>query len=168
MGLIVFPFLNIWLQASPCVDAANTRLTRMSNHRFTLVHSDERAARGAKSGLGLKVLDAWSGHQRHTDTLSGGESFYVSLSLALGLADIVTAEAGGQALDTLFIDEGFGTLDDDTLHQVLDVLDSLRDHDRTVGVISHVAEMRRRITQRLHVRKSPVGSTLVHVTEAAE
>ncbi|MER5842733.1 SMC family ATPase [Streptomyces prasinus] len=150
------------------VDAANTRLTHMSNHRFTLVHSDERAARGAKSGLGLKVLDAWSGHQRHTDTLSGGESFYVSLSLALGLADIVTAEAGGQALDTLFIDEGFGTLDDDTLHQVLDVLDSLRDHDRTVGVISHVAEMRRRITQRLHVRKSPVGSTLVHVTEADE
>lgn len=150
------------------VDAANIRLTCMSNHRFTLVHSDERAARGAKSGLGLKVLDAWSGHQRHTDTLSGGESFYVSLSLALGLADVVTAEAGGQALDTLFIDEGFGTLDDDTLHQVLDVLDSLRDHDRTVGVISHVAEMRRRITQRLHVRKSPVGSTLVHVTEAAE
>ncbi|MEU3640799.1 SMC family ATPase [Streptomyces albogriseolus] len=150
------------------VDAANTRLTRMSHHRFTLVHSDERAARGAKSGLGLKVLDAWNGHQRHTDTLSGGESFYVSLSLALGLADVVTAEAGGQALDTLFIDEGFGTLDDDTLHQVLDVLDSLRDHDRTVGVISHVAEMRRRITQRLHVRKSPVGSTLVHITEAAE
>ncbi|MER6625424.1 SMC family ATPase [Streptomyces sp. NPDC000931] len=150
------------------VDAANTRLTRMSNHRFTLVHSDERAARGAKSGLSLKVLDAWSGHQRHTDTLSGGESFYVSLSLALGLADVVTAEAGGQALDTLFIDEGFGTLDDDTLHQVLDVLDSLRDHDRTVGVISHVAEMRRRITQRLHVRKSPIGSTLIHATEAAE
>ncbi|MFD8462661.1 AAA family ATPase [Streptomyces antimycoticus] len=150
------------------VEAANTRLTRMSHHRFTLVHSDERAARGAKSGLGLKVLDTWNGHQRHTDTLSGGESFYVSLSLALGLADVVTAEAGGQALDTLFIDEGFGTLDDDTLHQVLDVLDSLRDHDRTVGVISHVAEMRRRITQRLHVRKSPVGSTLVHVTDAAE
>ncbi|MDN3059815.1 SbcC/MukB-like Walker B domain-containing protein [Streptomyces sp. SRF1] len=147
------------------VEAANTRLTRMSHHRFTLVHSDERAARGAKSGLGLKVLDTWNGHQRHTDTLSGGESFYVSLSLALGLADVVTAEAGGQALDTLFIDEGFGTLDDDTLHQVLD---SLRDHDRTVGVISHVAEMRRRITQRLHVRKSPVGSTLVHVTDAAE
>ncbi|MFE5923581.1 AAA family ATPase [Streptomyces sp. NPDC056468] len=150
------------------VDAANTRLTRMSHHRFTLVHSDERAARNAKSGLGLKVLDAWNGHQRHTDTLSGGESFYVSLALALGLADVVTAEAGGQALDTLFIDEGFGTLDDDTLHQVLDVLDSLREHDRTVGVISHVAEMRRRITQRLHVRKSPTGSTLIHVTEAAE
>ncbi|MCC3779824.1 SbcC/MukB-like Walker B domain-containing protein [Streptomyces sp. UNOB3_S3] len=150
------------------VDAANTRLSRMSHHRFTLVHSDERAARGAKSGLDLKVLDAWSGHKRHTDTLSGGESFYVSLALALGLADIVTAEAGGQALDTLFIDEGFGTLDEDTLHQVLDVLDSLRAHDRTVGLISHVPELRRRIAQRLHVAKHIDGSTLTHLIEAAE
>ncbi|MFJ2651873.1 AAA family ATPase [Streptomyces sp. NPDC087420] len=150
------------------VDAANTRLSRMSHHRFTLVHSDDRAARGAKSGLDLKVLDAWSGHKRHTDTLSGGESFYVSLALALGLADIVTAEAGGQALDTLFIDEGFGTLDEDTLHQVLDVLDSLRAHDRTVGLISHVPELRRRITQRLHIAKHIDGSTLTHLTEAAE
>ncbi|MGW7048267.1 AAA family ATPase [Streptomyces avermitilis] len=150
------------------VDAANTRLSRMSHHRFTLVHSDDRAARGAKSGLDLKVLDAWSGHKRHTDTLSGGESFYVSLALALGLADIVTAEAGGQALDTLFIDEGFGTLDEDTLHQVLDVLDSLRAHDRTVGLISHVPELRRRITQRLHISKNIDGSTLTHLTEAAE
>lgn len=150
------------------VDAANTRLSCMSHHRFTLVHSDDRAARGAKSGLDLKVLDAWSGHKRHTDTLSGGESFYVSLALALGLADIVTAEAGGQALDTLFIDEGFGTLDEDTLHQVLDVLDSLRAHDRTVGLISHVPELRRRITQRLHIAKHIDGSTLTHLTEAAE
>ncbi|MEU5342961.1 SMC family ATPase [Streptomyces sp. NPDC020766] len=150
------------------VDAANTRLSRMSHHRFTLVHSDDRAARGAKSGLDLKALDAWSGHKRHTDTLSGGESFYVSLALALGLADIVTAEAGGQALDTLFIDEGFGTLDEETLHQVLDVLDSLRAHDRTVGLISHVPELRRRITQRLHIAKHIDGSTLTHLTEAAE
>jgi exonuclease SbcC len=106
-----------------------------------------RNSRATTSILDLKVLDAWSGHKRHTDTLSGGESFYVSLALALGLADIVTAEAGGQALDTLSIDEGFGTLDEDTLHQVLDVLDSLRAHDRTVGLISHVPELRRRITQ---------------------
>ncbi|MFE0440932.1 SbcC/MukB-like Walker B domain-containing protein [Streptomyces nigra] len=103
-----------------------------------------------------------------TDTLSGGESFYVPLTPALGLADIVTAEAGGQALDTLFIDEGFGTLDEDTLHQVLDVLDSLRAHDRTVGLISHVPELRRRITQRLHISKNIDGSTLTHLTEAAE
>ncbi|WNO62322.1 SbcC/MukB-like Walker B domain-containing protein [Streptomyces sp. AM2-3-1] len=150
------------------VAAANTRLTRMSEHRYTLVHSDDRASHGARSGLGLKITDAWTGKDRDTDTLSGGESFFASLSLALGLADVVTAESGGQSLDTLFIDEGFGTLDEDTLHHVLDVLDSLRAHDRTVGVISHVPELRRRITHRLHVRKTTTGSTLVQLTEAAQ
>ena len=150
------------------VDAANTRLARMSDHRYTLAHSGARAAHGARSGLGLKIFDAWTGRDRDTDTLSGGESFFASLALALGLADIVTAESGGQALDTLFIDEGFGTLDEDTLHQVLDVLDSLRAHDRTVGLISHVPELRRRITHRLYVRKEPTGSTLALMTAAAE
>ncbi|MFE5724535.1 AAA family ATPase [Streptomyces erythrochromogenes] len=150
------------------VAAANTRLTRMSDHRYTLVHSDGRASHGARSGLGLKITDSWTGKERDTDTLSGGESFFASLSLALGLADVVTAESGGQALDTLFIDEGFGTLDEDTLHKVLDVLDSLRAHDRTVGVISHVPELRRRITHRLHIRKTTTGSTLAQLTEAEQ
>jgi exonuclease SbcC len=150
------------------VTAANTRLHLMSEGRYALRHSDHQAAHGARSGLGLEITDSWTGHPRKTDTLSGGESFFASLSLALGLADVVTHEAGGNPLDTLFIDEGFGTLDDDTLHNVLDVLDSLRAHDRTVGVISHVPELRRRITQRLHVRKGPTGSTLAHLTEAAE
>ncbi|MET9438061.1 SMC family ATPase [Streptomyces sp. NPDC006551] len=150
------------------VTAANTRLHLMSEGRYTLRHSDHQAAHGARSGLGLEITDSWTGHPRKTDTLSGGESFFASLSLALGLADVVTHEAGGNPLDTLFIDEGFGTLDDDTLHNVLDVLDSLRAHDRTVGVISHIPELRRRITQRLHIRKGPTGSTLAHLTEAAE
>lgn len=150
------------------VTAANTRLNLMSEGRYTLRHSDHQAAHGARSGLGLEITDSWTGHPRKTNTLSGGESFFASLSLALGLADVVTHEAGGNPLDTLFIDEGFGTLDDDTLHNVLDVLDSLRAHDRTVGVISHIPELRRRITQRLHVRKGPTGSTLAHLTEAAE
>ncbi|MFJ8510311.1 AAA family ATPase [Streptomyces avermitilis] len=150
------------------VTAANTRLHLMSEGRYTLRHSDQQAAHGARSGLGLEITDSWTGRPRKTDTLSGGESFFASLSLALGLADVVTHEAGGNPLDTLFIDEGFGTLDDDTLHNVLDVLDSLRAHDRTVGVISHIPELRRRITQRLHIRKSPTGSTLAHLTEAAE
>ncbi|SNT58455.1 AAA family ATPase [Actinacidiphila glaucinigra] len=150
------------------VAAANTRLQLMSEGRYTLRHSDHQAAHGARSGLGLEITDAWTGRPRKTDTLSGGESFFASLSLALGLADVVTHEAGGNPLDTLFIDEGFGTLDDDTLHKVLDVLDSLRAHDRTVGVISHVPELRRRITHRLYVRKGLTGSTLVHLTEAAE
>ncbi|MFD5619513.1 AAA family ATPase [Streptomyces yangpuensis] len=150
------------------VEAANTRLTRMSEHRYTLVHSDGRASHGARSGLGLKITDSWTGKERDTDTLSGGESFFASLSLALGLADVVTAESGGRALDTLFIDEGFGTLDEDTLHKVLDVLDSLRAHDRTVGVISHVPELRRRVTHRLHVRKTTTGSTVALLTEAEQ
>ncbi|MGW1267428.1 AAA family ATPase [Streptomyces sp. NPDC002491] len=150
------------------VTAANTRLHLMSEGRYTLSHSDHQAARGARSGLGLQITDSWTGHPRKTDTLSGGESFFASLSLALGLADVVTHEAGGNPLDTLFIDEGFGTLDEDTLHKVLDVLDSLRAHDRTVGVISHVPELRRRITHRLHVRKDPTGSTFAHLTAAAE
>jgi exonuclease SbcC len=150
------------------VTAANTRLHLMSEGRYTLRHSDQQAAHGARSGLGLEITDSWTGRPRKTDTLSGGESFFASLSLALGLADVVTHEAGGNPLDTLFIDEGFGTLDEDTLHNVLDVFDSLRAHDRTVGVISHVPELRRRITHRLHVRKDPAGSTLAHLTEAAE
>ncbi len=150
------------------VDAANTRLLRMSDSRYTLSHSDDRASHGARSGLGLKITDAWTGRDRNTDTLSGGESFFASLALALGLADVVTYEAGGRVLDTLFIDEGFGSLDDDTLHQVLDVLDSLGDHDRTVGLISHVPELRRRITSQLHVRKGTSGSTLHLVSQAAE
>ncbi|MEU1465491.1 SbcC/MukB-like Walker B domain-containing protein [Streptomyces sp. NPDC005727] len=150
------------------VTAANTRLHIMSEGRYTLRHSDHQAARGARSGLGLEITDSWTGRPRKTDTLSGGESFFASLSLALGLADVVTREAGGNPLDTLFIDESFGTLDEDTLHKVLDVLDSLRTHDRTVGVISHIPELRRRITHRLHVRKEPTGSTLAHLAEAAE
>ncbi|MFD6791573.1 SbcC/MukB-like Walker B domain-containing protein, partial [Streptomyces anthocyanicus] len=150
------------------VTAANTRLNIMSEGRYTLSHSDHQAPRGARSGLGLQITDSWTGRPRKTDTLSGGESFFASLSLALGLADVVTHESGGNPLDTLFIDEGFGTLDEDTLHKVLDVLDSLRAHDRTVGVISHVPELRRRIPHRLHVRKNPTGSTLAHLTEAAE
>ncbi|MFE7465200.1 AAA family ATPase [Streptomyces sp. NPDC057499] len=150
------------------VTAANTRLNIMSEGRYTLSHSDHQAARGARSGLGLQITDSWTGRPRRTDTLSGGESFFASLSLALGLADVVTHESGGNPLDTLFIDEGFGTLDEETLHKVLDVLDSLRAHDRTVGVISHVPELRRRIPHRLHVRKNPTGSTFSHLTEPAE
>ncbi|MFE0517159.1 SMC family ATPase, partial [Streptomyces sp. NPDC058964] len=91
------------------VAAANTRLSLMSEGRYTLRHSDHQAAHGARSGLGLEITDSWTGRPRKTDTLSGGESFFASLALALGLADVVTHEAGGNPLDTLFIDEGFGT-----------------------------------------------------------
>ncbi|MEU3790093.1 SMC family ATPase [Streptomyces fructofermentans] len=137
--------------------AATARLQRMSSGRYTLVHSDDRAGRG-RSGLGLHVVDAWTGRERDTATLSGGETFFASLALALGLADVVTDEAGGVRLDTLFIDEGFGSLDDQTLDEVLDVLDSLRERDRSVGIVSHVADLRRRIHAQLEVVKGRSGS----------
>jgi exonuclease SbcC len=139
--------------------AATVRLRRMSSGRYTLVHSDDRSGRG-RSGLGLHVVDAWTGRERDTATLSGGETFFASLALALGLADVVTDEAGGIRLDTLFIDEGFGSLDDQTLDEVLDVLDSLRERDRSVGIVSHVADLRRRIHARLEVVKGRTGSVL--------
>ncbi|MFF3500751.1 AAA family ATPase [Streptomyces sp. NPDC003247] len=139
--------------------AATARLHRMSSGRYTLVHSDDRTGRG-RSGLGLHVVDAWTGRERDTSTLSGGETFFASLALALGLADVVTDEAGGVRLDTLFIDEGFGSLDDQTLDEVLDVLDSLRERDRSVGIVSHVADLRRRIHAQLEVVKGRAGSVV--------
>ncbi|MET9433112.1 AAA family ATPase [Streptomyces sp. NPDC006551] len=139
--------------------AATARLQRMSSGRYTLVHSDARSG-GKRAGLGLHVVDAWTGNERDTATLSGGETFFASLALALGLADVVTDEAGGVRLDTLFIDEGFGSLDDQTLDEVLDVLDSLRERDRSVGIVSHVADLRRRIPVQLEVVKERHGSAV--------
>ncbi|MFI8911170.1 AAA family ATPase [Streptomyces sp. NPDC053513] len=139
--------------------AASARLQRMSSGRYTLVHSDARSG-GKRSGLGLHVVDAWTGNERDTATLSGGETFFASLALALGLADVVTDEAGGVRLDTLFIDEGFGSLDEQTLDEVLDVLDSLRERDRSVGIVSHVGDLRRRIPAQLEVVKGRQGSAV--------
>ena len=147
--------------------AASARLRHMSSGRYTLVHSDARTGGRGRSGLGLHVIDAWTGRERDTATLSGGETFFASLSLALGLADVVTDEAGGVRLDTLFIDEGFGSLDEQTLDEVLDVLDSLRERDRTVGIVSHVADLRQRIPARLEVVKGREGSAVRHRTAAA-
>ncbi|MFB4309071.1 AAA family ATPase [Actinomadura sp. GTD37] len=144
------------------VAAANERLHRMSGGRYALVHTVDKAAgdrtKGA-GGLGLRVADAWTGLTRDPVTLSGGESFITSLSLALGLADVVTAEAGGTEIGTLFVDEGFGTLDEETLDEVMDVLDGLRDGGRAVGIVSHVAELRARIPAQLRVTKDRTGST---------
>ncbi len=146
---------------------ANERLAVMGGGRYVLEHSDHLAARGARSGLGLRVLDQWTGHTRDTATLSGGESFMASLALALGLADAVREEAGGLDLGTLFIDEGFGTLDDDSLEQVITVLDALREGGRAVGVVSHVADLRARVTHQAVVHKGAAGSTVEIRTGAA-
>ncbi|KOY54401.1 AAA family ATPase [Streptomyces sp. XY332] len=144
--------------------AATVRLLRMSGGRYTLVHSDAKASGRGRSGLGLHVVDAWTGSERDTATLSGGETFFASLALALGLADVVTDEAGGMRLDTLFIDEGFGSLDDQALDEVLDVLDSLRERDRSVGIVSHVADLRTRVQAQLEIVKQRGGSVVRHRT----
>ncbi|HJQ48500.1 MAG TPA: SMC family ATPase [Amycolatopsis sp.] len=140
--------------------AATARLRVMSQGRYSFVHSDAAGSHGTRGGLGLNVLDDYSGTVRHTKTLSGGESFLASLALALGLADVVAAETGGALLDTLFVDEGFGTLDAETLDVVMNVLDELRAGGRVVGLVSHVEELRQRIPTRLRVRKARTGSTL--------
>ena len=141
--------------------AATVRLLRMTQGRYELIHTDDAARGGARSGLGLLVRDAWSGQDRDTATLSGGETFLAALSLALGLADVVTAEAGGARIGALFVDEGFGTLDEETLDEVMDVLDGLREGGRVVGLVSHVGELRQRIPTRVEVRKDRSGSEVV-------
>ncbi|GAA1127930.1 SMC family ATPase [Arthrobacter flavus] len=140
-------------------EAATERLLAMSDGRYALVHSDALSG-NKKSGLGLNVIDGWTGNTRDTATLSGGESFMAALALALGLADVVQAESGGIEIETLFVDEGFGSLDDQSLEQVMDALEGLRDGGRMVGLVSHVAELKQRITAQLQVVKERNGSTL--------
>ena len=137
---------------------ANERLAILGEGRYQLQHSDSLAGGGRRSGLGLVVQDLWTGQVRDTSSLSGGESFMASLALALGLADAVREESGGFDLQTLFIDEGFGTLDDESLEQVLSVLDGLRDGGRAVGVVSHVSDLRTRIPVHISVSKGATGS----------
>ncbi len=140
--------------------AGSARLRRMSGGRYEFVHTDVAGRNGRRGGLGLDIRDDYTGAIRPAKTLSGGETFMASLALALGLADVVAAESGGLVMDTLFIDEGFGSLDADTLDAVMGVLDDLRSGGRVVGIVSHVDEMRQRIPSRLHVIRQPTGSHL--------
>ncbi|HUR14470.1 MAG TPA: SMC family ATPase [Mycobacteriales bacterium] len=142
-------------------EAASVRLRRMTQGRYELVHTDGAARGGVRAGLGLLARDAWSGQDRDTATLSGGETFLASLALALGLADVVMAEAGGARIEALFVDEGFGTLDEETLDEVMDVLDGLREGGRVVGLVSHVTELRQRIPAQVEVRRTRTGSDVV-------
>ena len=142
------------------VAAANLRLTRMSAGRFYLECRMEEGKKNTRSGLGLNVLDAYTNRDRDVKTLSGGESFLASLALALGFADVVQASSGGVRLDTMFIDEGFGTLDEETLSRAMAALTRLTEGDRLVGVISHVAQLCESIDSQIIVRGSPSGSRL--------
>ena len=145
------------------VAAANVRLSAMSCGRYELRRTDEGKTKRDRSGLTLAVIDRHTGEERSPASLSGGETFYTSLALALGMADVVRAEAGGVDLDTLFIDEGFGSLDPGTLDQVMAVIDDLRDRGRVIGIVSHVPDLRERVPERLEVRRRPDGSSAVRV-----
>ncbi|HHX59300.1 MAG TPA: SMC family ATPase [Epulopiscium sp.] len=137
---------------------ANERLTLMSNNRYELYRSDNRESLASQSGLDMEVLDTYTGKKRHVRTLSGGEGFMASLSLALGLADVVQSYAGGISLDTIFIDEGFGTLDTESLDAAIKTLIDLQQSGRLVGIISHVPELKERIGARLEVVSTQSGS----------
>ena len=140
--------------------AANGRLQGMSRQRYSLQRSQSWDDKRVKQiGLDIEVYDNYTGYARPANTLSGGETFLASLSLALGLADVVQAYSGGIHLDTMFIDEGFGTLDGETLDYALKTLASLRSGGRLVGIISHVPELKERIDARLAVHKTDRGST---------
>ncbi|SEH80158.1 exonuclease SbcC [Halobacillus karajensis] len=142
---------------------ANLRLDQMTDHRYQLIRSDAVAKRGAQSGLDLEVIDHHTGQQRSVRTLSGGEGFKTSLSLALGMADVVQAHAGGVQLDTLFIDEGFGTLDEISLEQAIGCLRSLQDGNRMLGIISHVQQLKEEIPAKLQIHSGPQGSKVEFV-----
>jgi exonuclease SbcC len=142
------------------VDAANERLAGIASGRYELAHTMDRGVGDARGGLSLRVHDTHTGRSRDPATLSGGEGFYVSLALALGLAELVRDEVGGLELSTLFVDEGFGMLDADTLDEVMDELDSLRAGGRAVGIVSHLDELRLRIPAHVQVVPSPAGSAV--------
>ncbi|MFD0825686.1 AAA family ATPase [Neobacillus sp. M.A.Huq-85] len=137
---------------------ANVRLRRMTSGRFHLSRKTDRSKGNVQSGLELLVFDQYTGQERHVKTLSGGESFKAALSLALGLADVVQNYAGGVSLETMFIDEGFGTLDPESLDQAIEALIDIQSSGRLVGIISHVPELKERIDARLEVIAGQTGS----------
>ncbi|QGV65916.1 AAA family ATPase [Clavibacter nebraskensis] len=148
------------------VQAANARLRVMSSGRYELEVSEEREAtsRSRKTGLALQIRDHVVDRVREPASFSGGETFYASLALALGLADVVQAEAGGLQLGTLFVDEGFGTLDPETLDAVMSELGRLSSDGRTVGIVSHVEELKQRVADRIEVRRRADGSSTLTST----
>ena len=143
------------------VAAANKRLTRLTDGMFTLRVMREAANRVSQSGLDLEVLDRSTGQARDVSTLSGGESFLASLALALGLSDAVQSQSGQIRMDAMFIDEGFGSLDENALRSSIDVLLELADGKRLIGIISHVQELEERIDKQIVVTKTPNGSTVM-------
>lgn len=142
------------------LDMSNRRMELMSGGRYELVHKTGADRKNAKAGLEIEVLDNSTGQQRPSGSLSGGEAFFTSLALALGLSDVVRNHAGGRQMEALFIDEGFGTLSDDVLDKAMGVLNQLTEGNRLVGIISHVDKLSESIPQKIRVRSGEKGSTL--------
>lgn len=142
---------------------ANARFLVMSGGQYELKRREEAADLRSQSGLELDVVDHYNGSLRSVKTLSGGESFMASLSLALGLSDEIQSSAGGVRLDTMFVDEGFGSLDGDTLRQAMRALESLTQGNRLVGIISHVAELKDKVDKQIRVRKDKLGGSQVDI-----
>ena len=157
---IIAWILRRWFEAA--LANANSRLAEIGSGRYSLemAQGDEK-----KTGLNIGVIDALSDSlkARSTNSLSGGESFYISLALALGMSDVVSEEAGGIRLGTLFIDEGFGTLDQETLEDVMSVIDDVGGNDRVIGIISHVEALKQRISSRISVTKKGDGTSTAKV-----
>ncbi|MFF2480648.1 AAA family ATPase [Paenibacillus sp. NPDC058071] len=137
--------------------AANERLDRLSGGQFVLQRSDRLESRGKQSGLGLDIYDAYTGQNRDVKTLSGGEKFNASLCLALGMTDVIQSHQGGVQIEMMFIDEGFGSLDEDSLGKAIEALVDLQQAGRMIGVISHVQELKRAFPASLEVRKTKEG-----------
>lgn len=151
------------LMLEDIVACANIHLSELSRGRYTLLRASQPSRGNGTKGLDLSVGDAWSGGERGVNTLSGGEMFLASLSLAFGLSDVVQSYSGGIRLDSLFIDEGFGSLDTETLETAMDALEKLRLSGRLIGVISHVGELRERIAAHIDIIKMPDGTSDVKV-----
>ena len=141
------------------IEASNIRLRKMTNGRFELLRKKDRGKGNSQQGLELEVFDNYTGKARHVKTLSGGESFKASLSMALGLADVVQSYAGGIQIDTMFVDEGFGTLDPESLDNAIQCLIGLQSGGRLVGIISHVPELKERIEAKLEIIPAKEGSS---------
>lgn len=146
------------------IERANKRFMIMSNGQYDLIRAKEAENKKGQSGLDLAVVDHYNGTIRSVKTLSGGESFKASLSLALGLADEIQSSAGGIKLDTMFIDEGFGSLDEESLSQAMKALTSLSNQNRLVGIISHVGELKRKIDKQIIITKDKDGGSKVNIT----
>ena len=142
---------------------ANRRFLAMSGNQYELKRRKTAESNQAQSGLELDVLDHYNGTERSVRTLSGGESFKASLSLALGLSDEIQSSAGGIRLDTMFVDEGFGSLDEESLRQAITTLMSLSENNRLVGIISHVAELKEKIEKQIVVTKEKTGGSKVEI-----